>query len=509
MLSPVSSEATLIGSTCPRLWTRPLCDLSPDTSYGFEVIWFADRVLGAPLDPWQQWVVIHAGELLPDGRPRFRRVLIIVARQNGKTHLCKVLSLYWLFRERWPMVFGTSTNLMYAEESWQGAIDLALSVPALADLMGSDAVRLGNGKQQLKTVYGARYRIGAANRRGGRSLSIDRLVMDELREHHHWDAYNAAYNGMNARPNAQCFMISNQGDDRSVVLSSLRSDALAYIETGQGDPRLGLFEYSAPDGSRPDDTTALAAANPNLGRRLDIDAVMGPARQLSRPGADPVPLAGFLTEVLCMAVPSLDSAIDAGAWRAGCLPAPLTDTERGQLAACVDIAPDGQHATLAVAALAHDGRTRVEVAHAWETPEEVSRMRRELPAVVAAIAPRTLGWFPNGPAAQLDAEIRDRRAEGRRGWPPPGVGVAQLNAESAAVCMGFASRVRGGMVVHSGQAILDAQIEAAERLRAGDVWRFYRRGSGHVDAVYAAAGADHLARTAPVRRASTRFRAAG
>jgi phage terminase large subunit-like protein len=50
-------------------------------------------VLRQPLDPWQQWVAIHIGELQPDGRPRFRQALIIVARQNGKTHLCKVLAV--------------------------------------------------------------------------------------------------------------------------------------------------------------------------------------------------------------------------------------------------------------------------------------------------------------------------------------------------------------------------------------------------------------------------------
>src|ERR1700742_2146374 len=95
LVSSTASEPTPppvpLGSITPRLWTRPLRRLTPQTSYGFRVIWFAAVVLGQPLDPWQQWLVIHLGELLPDGRPRFRRVLVLVARQNGKTHLCKVL----------------------------------------------------------------------------------------------------------------------------------------------------------------------------------------------------------------------------------------------------------------------------------------------------------------------------------------------------------------------------------------------------------------------------------
>jgi phage terminase large subunit-like protein len=65
--------------------------------------------------------VIHAGELLPDGRPRFRTVLVLVARQNGKTHALKVLGLYWQFVEMWPLILGMSTNLDYAREAWEKA----------------------------------------------------------------------------------------------------------------------------------------------------------------------------------------------------------------------------------------------------------------------------------------------------------------------------------------------------------------------------------------------------
>jgi hypothetical protein len=90
------------GAVEPRIFPAPLRELTPDTSFGFDVIDFARDVLGTPLDPWERWLVIHAGELLPDGRPRFRTVLAIVARQNGKSFLMRVLILYWMFVERSP-----------------------------------------------------------------------------------------------------------------------------------------------------------------------------------------------------------------------------------------------------------------------------------------------------------------------------------------------------------------------------------------------------------------------
>lgn len=493
-----SSETLPLGSIRPRLWTPPLRKLTPETSYGFAVIAFAAAVLGEPLDPWQQWIVIHIGELLEDGRPRFRQVLIIVARQNGKTHLCKVLALYWLFVARTRLVLGTSTKLDYAAESWQEAVDTALGIPALAARIPKrGGILRGKGAEQLKTSERCRYKIGTADRRGGRSLSVDRLICDELREHNTWEAYRAAVYAMNARPYAQAVMISNQGDETAVVLHSMRSDALDYINTGEGDWRLGLFEYSAPKDADPLDPASWAAANPQLGRgRMDYDTIRSDAVKAMAKGADPEKRTGFLTEVLCMDVPSLDPAIDPEAW-ADCLTPGTLSEARGRLAACVDLSPDGQHATLAAAALLPDGRVRVEAVRAWEGPGAAAALERELPEWVARVRPQVLGWMPNGPAAAVAATLADRRKAGRRGWPPPGVTVAEIRGENTAVCMGLAELVTAGGMVHSGQALLDAQAEHAEKKARGDGWVFARTGGGHVDALYAVAGAAHLARTLP------------
>jgi hypothetical protein len=495
-----------LGSIRPRLWTRPLRPLTPGSSYGYAVIEFAFVVLGEPLDPWQQWLVIHLGELLADGRPRFRQVLVIVGRQNGKTHLCKVLALFWLFVERWPLVFGTSTNLEQAAEAWQETVDAAKDLPALAAELPRNAVRLANGQQTFRTVHRSVYKIGAVNRKGGRGKRIDRMVGDELREHRTWVGYSAAYGAMGARPRGQAVFITNQGDAKSVVLISLRKAAMDYLEDGTGDARLGLFEWSAPPGTHPMDVTGWAAANPQLGRgRMDYDQMHGLAARVSKPGADPEELASFLTEYLCMAVTALDPAVDGGAWVRGRLPGAVSLDERTRLAACVDVSPDLQHATLAVA-VGGGPKIRVEVVQSWSGPDAVSRLEAELPGWVAKIRPKSLGWFPGGPAAAIDSTLRDRSKAGGGGrhWPPRGVTVEQLQAEAPAVCMGFATQVTAGAVLHSGQDLLDTHVTAAERLWTGDRWVFTRRGAGHVDAAYAAAGAVHLARTMPAPRKVSR-----
>jgi hypothetical protein len=482
------------------VWTRPLRKLTPRTSYGFAVIHFAAVVLGRPLDPWQQWLVIHLGEMLDDGRPRFRQVLVIVARQNGKTHLCTVLALFWMFVEKWPLVFGTSTDLEQAKDSWQDAVLMAEESEPLAGKLTARHKRVGNGQQEFWNVHKSKYRIAAANSKGGRGKRIDRAIGDELREQRSWDAYQAAYNAMNARPKAQVVYITNMGDSRSVVLTSLRRDALDAIETPEQRP-VALFEWSAPAGSHPTDEHALAAANPQYGRRMDPDVILGPARRVSKPGADPQALTGFLTEIMCLAVDSLDPAIDPAGWATASQPAPIDLDQRARLAACVDVSPDQQHVTLVVATPLEGGRARIEAVQSWDGLDAMSRALDELPAWIVRVKPKILGWFPGGPAATLDATLRDRRKKGgRTSWPPRGVTVTEINTETPAACMGFAANVLAGRVVHSGQALLDRQAEQAEKLHTGDRWVFTRAGSGYVDALYAAAGADHLARTMPAPR---------
>ncbi len=486
MLAPVQ----VLGHTRPRLATPPLvtgmpgacgcgCALSPATSYGFDVEEFARDILRHPLDPWQRHLVIHACELYPDSRPRFRQVLVLVARQNGKTELLVILSLYWLYVDRVKLVLGTSTNLDYARESWEKAVSRAEDTRDLARELTD--VRRANGEQTLSTVWGGRYKIAASNRKGGRSLTIDRLVMDELREHSSWDAYNAAVPATNAVAGAQVWMITNQGDDRSVVLNALRDQALEG-----SDPRLGIFEWSSPEGMAATDVEALAMANPNLGRRIQLDALMGDAIRAQAAGGEQ--LAKFLTEVHCRRVPLMDPAIDLEAWGA-CATGGSLDEFRDRVAMCLDVSIDELHATLYAAAL--DGETvRVDVVRAWEGQTAVREMCNELPALVARTQPRALGWFPAGPAASAAASLAERP-----GWPPAGVTVEPIRGNVTAVCMGFAEQVRSHAIAHSEDPLLEAHLRAAEKLHQGDGWRFGRRKAGYVDAAYAAAGAVHLART--------------
>ena len=407
----------MLGKTTPRIFTRPLvvgpagpcgcgCALSPATTFGFAVEEFARVVVSRPLDPWQRWLVIHGLEVLPNGWPRFRQVVVLVARQNGKTELLVILSLFWLWIQQVGLVLGTSTKLDYSRESWKKAVTLARKSPELAgDIAARGAVRNANGEQEMSTPWGSRYKIAAANEEGGRSLTVDRLIEDELRQHHDYSAHEAAENAMNAVDDAQAWAITNEGDDRSVVLHDLYDAAVEFITAGEGDSRLGLFAWSAPAGCDLLDVEAAAQANPNLGRRIQWANLEGKARRAQLAGGEVE--AKYRTEVLCQRVQHLaPKPVSLDSWAATAKDVRPSGDPVFFLCAAKEL----RSASIAVAAM-HDGVPHVELADHRQGTAWLSGRVRELSerypgAKFAAFAAGPLkSWAPTFAEFGVELEL--------------------------------------------------------------------------------------------------------
>lgn len=332
----------LFGRTEPRLWTRPLRELTPETSRGFEVIEFALTILGVVLYPWQQWLLIHALELREDGTYRFKRVIVLVARQQGKTMLASVLAAWWLFvdsarnPERVPplkfKVVGVAQNLDIAKEPWAAVKswcdpdpeteeEAELAIDALQDATAK--VRDANGSIAITARSRAHYEIRAAKNARGKPAA--RVLMDEMREQRDWVAWNAVSQTLKSFWSGQLWGISNAGASDAVVLRTQRDAGLAdiadwdaYVEAGlmsaeefanTRDTSLALFEWSAPDGCAKDDVDGILQANPSIGYgAMTVADALADIRAMTD--------AGYRTEVLCQWVTALvDSFIEVKDWR--------------------------------------------------------------------------------------------------------------------------------------------------------------------------------------------------
>jgi len=370
--SRAASRPRRIGSEQPRIFTPPLRKLTPKTTLGFAAIEFAEDVCSVELYPWQKWLLIHALELLPDGSFRFRNVVILVARQNGKSMLSVILSLFFMYVLGRELVIGTAQDLDVAEEIWQEAVDLVEETPEL-DAMKDRVIKV-NGKKALELTTGERYKVKAANRRAGRGLSGELILLDELREHQSWDAWGAITKTTMARPNAQVWALSNAGDATSIVLRYLRKkahlalgDPDGLLEPGElvetpdeldddyeDDDSLGLFEWSARPGCAVTDRDGWAEANPALGHGMVTERSLASAQS-----TDPEWI--FRTECLCQwSDGSLEGPFPPGKWEAGVdeESAIAADSPR---ALCVDTSHDRSMTYIGIAGFREDGAPHVEV----------------------------------------------------------------------------------------------------------------------------------------------------
>ncbi len=352
------------GSTEPRIFTPPLRPLTEETTLGFLCIEYAETVLQKVLYPWQKWALVHVLEIVGDlagaWHFRFRTVLIMVARQNGKTVLSEILASFFLNVLGVESVLGTSLSLDKAEEVWEAVVaDQEAQTELKREIKH---VGRTNGNKRLQLKGGRTYKVKAPTRRAGRGDSNDLVMMDETRELRDWETWSAAAASIVAKPNGIIIGFTNAGDPDSVVLRQIRSTAMAAIGAGEAEDlggdldaeTLGLFEWSAPEGSATNDMDALAAANPALGYgRLTERALMGNRATYTE--------AKFRAEHMCQQVATiLRQPFPDGAWEAG------TDaTSRIETGAAVfygvDLSDNRAYATIAAAGLRADGNYHIEV----------------------------------------------------------------------------------------------------------------------------------------------------
>jgi len=290
--------------------------------------------------------------------------------------LSAVLSLWMMYVMSVKLVIGTAQDLDVAEEIWQEGVDLVEENEEL-NALKEKVIRV-NGKKALTLKSGERWKVKAANRRAGRGLSGDFILLDELREHQSWDAWGAITKTTMARPEAQVWALSNAGDATSVVLRHLRKMAhdalgdpdglnleglLADEQEGAemmedadlGEDTLGIFEWSAPPDCAITDREAWAQSNPSLGHgTLTERAIASAAR------TDPEWV--FRTEVLCQwSDGSLDSQFPPGTWESGVTDDPNLDDDVQITDFTIDTSVERETTYILWGAERRDGKHWIEV----------------------------------------------------------------------------------------------------------------------------------------------------
>ena len=353
------------GITEPRIYTPPAKELTKTTSLGYACIEYAENILKKKLYEWQKWALIHMfeieGNLEEEWHFRFRTILLLVSRQNGKTMLSEVIASFFMNILKVKSILGTSLSVEKALESLSATIEDQKAIPELAKNIRKVCRSNGNNKMILNE--GQTYKIAAAGRRAGRGDSHDLILLDELRESRNWELWSAAVASTSAKPNALVICFSNAGDPDSVILRQLRSQAISEIKNdkegsqdfgGEEVEALGLFEWSAEDDASAEDIHALAQANPALGYgKLTMRALVA--------NRSTFPENKFRSECMCQTVDTLlPSPFPRGTWSA------LEDNnsciaENSDIYYGIDMSADRKYISIAACGLREDGNYHIEL----------------------------------------------------------------------------------------------------------------------------------------------------
>lgn len=481
----------MFGRTEPRIWTEPRVELTPATSRGFEVISFCRDYLRVDLLPWQEWLLIHMLELNEDGTLRFRKALVIVGRQNGKTLIGAVLAAFWLYVDagRWPdqipehefVTVGAAQKLDIAMKPWRkvrawgGPDDKKIGIaPDRVSILqaATHPPRLVNGDIELRTKTGATYLPRTFD--GARGHSAARLLLDELRQQYDFEGWSAIEKSQNAMYDSLMVAFSNAGTARSKVLAGVRKSA--HAGTKDPDTEWFIAEWSAHPEARLDDPLAFAQACPSAGYLpgMTIRGLLRAAAEAADKTVEQVEVLGQW--VTALVIP----AVDQKAWEAT-TDAPELDkageivrhgtriAASSPLVVGVDTSSDRSMSYVGVAGDTDDGRIHLEVvamrAGMLWVVEYVKALCEQNGTTFVALQARGCG------AADFVEPLKKA-----------GLDVIEIQGTAlGSSCGRTLDRIRDRKVAHRGQPILDMAASGAVTKKLGEV-RVWDRDASAVDA---------------------------
>lgn len=293
-----------VGDWMPSRYTPSLTGTEEFRTDGDKLLRFAGRHWSIAeaarflLDAWQVWLIRHVLERYPEdwpvehlrGQLRYRRVVISMGRQNGKSLIAALFVIYFLcLHVRGPRVLGMASvdrqaKIVYKRVKF--AVDKSAALRSVIKTTDTRGLSLKDGTGEYQTLPA---KEESAQGEPGTGIIYDELHLGLAAL---WDAMLLA---MKAKRNALLIGITTAGDDNSDLLIRLYAEGEVAID-GQ-DERMGFFCWEAADPVSGDDYTEADLTEENVIRanpaiacgRVPLDVTMADARAMWRdvkPGPD-------------------------------------------------------------------------------------------------------------------------------------------------------------------------------------------------------------------------------
>jgi phage terminase large subunit-like protein len=445
------TKAPRMGATEPRLHSPYL----KGKSRGIEISQLADSI-GMPLLPWQEFVINDMCTV--DEQDMFVRKtnLILCSRQQGKTHLARMVMLGHMFLFDSPNVLIMSSNRSMALDTFRQVAYAIENNDGMRKQVKQ--IRYANGTESIELKNGNRLDVVAATRDGSRGRTASLLYIDEIREISE-EGFRAATPTTRAKPNAQTLLTSNAGDSFSTVLNDLRERAMSF------PPKtFGFYEYSAPQFAKITDRDAWAMANPALGYTVTEEAL--------EEAVATQPIETTKTELLCQWISSTQSpwphmsVEDAADKDLKMSVGPLTIF-------AFDVSPSRRDGSLCMGQILEDGRIGVAVLEIFHSDVSIDEL-----FVANAIAKWAKVYYP-----RMVCYDKYTTASIAKRLEVNGIQITDISGQKGYQASGdLYEALANKRLVHSGQDELVAHMANCAAKESDASWRIVRRKSaGPVD----------------------------
>jgi phage terminase large subunit-like protein len=443
----------LRGATEPRVHSP----LLKGKSRAGEVLEMIERLKMDELMPYQKFILNQMLMVNKKNQYRIKTALLLISRQNGKSHLGRVRIIWGMFyggeKKLIIMSANRATSLMlFREIAW-----IIESTPELKAM--TKAIRYANGGERIELLNGSTLDVISDNSSSPRGRTADFLWIDEIREISE-DGYKAAVPVTRARANAQTFLTSNAGDHFSSVLNGLVERAKDYPpET------FGYYEYSAPQYCKIDITSdyfwksAVAPSNPALGYIITKESI--------EEAIATNPIEQTRTETLCQWIDSLQSP-----WPHGVLEETSDNTLEMAVGAytvfAFDVSPSRRNGSLVAGQLLPDGRIGIGILETYSSQMAIDelKMAASIKAWCDIYKPRLVCYDKY--ATQT---IADRLSQS-------GVMTEDVSGQQFyKACGDLLEGLVNHRVVHNGQAELIQQMNNCAAKVNDSAWRIIKRKS--------------------------------
>jgi phage terminase large subunit-like protein len=439
------------GATEPRLHSPYL----NGPNRGDEIAELAESI-GLPLLPWQDFVIRDMTTVDENNMFRRRSNLCLTSRQQGKTHLARMMMLGHMFLFDSPNVLIMSSNRSMALDTFR---QVAYAIEGSSELSKQvRQIRYANGTESIELKNGNRLDVVAATRDGSRGRSASFLYIDEIREISE-EAFKAATPTTRSKINSQSLYTSNAGDAFSTVLNDLRERAMSFPpET------FGFYEYSAPQFCSITDREGWAYSNPALGYLFDESVL---AEAVSTQTVETTK-----TEMLCQWISSTQSpwphmaVEDAADSDLKLSVGPLTIF-------AFDVSPSRRDGSLCMGQVLEDGRIGVAVLEIFHSDVSIDEL-----FVANAIAKWAKVYYPR----QVCYDKYTTASIAKR-LEVNGIQITDISGQKGYQASGdLYEALANKRLVHSGQDELVAHMANCAAKESDSSWRIIRRKSaGPVD----------------------------